>query len=237
MERPILFSAPMVSAILNGKKTVTRRIVKSTQSVTSISAQYPTTTDLGSGGAMTEMESESSTVTHSVAEDVCPFGQPGDQLWLKESFYAFGHWEAELNDSTQRDEWHFVDLTLSTGLTYQFVEPLDYVKTSRSDPRSGWWLRPSLFMPRRASRIDLEITAVHKERLRDITEEQAIAEGFSPLHDGTHGYFVNHMPPPNAGMSVTAVIAFAVFWQSLHGTQSWSENPWVWVIGFRRITS
>jgi hypothetical protein len=52
-----------------------------------------------------------------------------------------------------------------------------------------------------------------------------------------HGYYLNHLPPPHVGISVTAVIAFAVFWQSLNGTESWEENPWVWVVGFRRITS
>ncbi|WP_297836567.1 hypothetical protein [Pseudomonas sp.] len=236
MERPIIFSAPMVSAILNGKKTVTRRIIKPAESMSSPAGQHRTA-DLASGGNgnMAATATESATSTQALGEE-CPYGQTGDQLWLKESFYAFGHWEAEFNESTQRDEWHFLDLTLNSGLSYQYMEPADYVKTSRSDPRSGWWLRPSLFMPRRASRINLEITDVHKERLRDITEEQAQAEGFLPLHDGMHGYFMNHMPPPNAGMSVTAVIAFAVFWQSLNGTNSWNENPWVWVIGFRRIT-
>ncbi|MDB6143714.1 MAG: hypothetical protein JWP80_2758, partial [Pseudomonas sp.] len=155
----------------------------------------------------------------------------------KEPFYAFGHWEHHLNEDRQRQEWRFIDQTQSNGYSYQFSEPFDFVKMRRAHSPPGWWLRPSLFMPRRASRIDLEIVDVHTERLRDITDEQAQAEGFSPLYDGMHGYYLNHLPPPNVGVSVTAVIAFAVFWQSLNGVDSWDENPWVWVVGFRRVTT
>lgn len=202
MDRPIIFSPPMVSAILSGKKTVTRRIIKTPGS-----------------------------------QKTCPYGQPGDRLWLKESFYAFGYWENRFNQQHQREEWHFIDQTHASGHDYQFTAPTDYVKKPRADNRLAWWLRPSLFMPRRASRIDLQIVDVHMERLRDITDEQAQAEGFSPLYDGMHGYYLNHLTLPNVGISVTAVIAFAVYWQSLNGTESWEENPWVWVVGFRRITS
>ncbi|MEB0123797.1 hypothetical protein QN391_24385 [Pseudomonas sp. CCI1.2] len=235
MERPILFSAPMVTAILRGKKTVTRRIVKQVES--SASASQRPSLALSMGSEMEQTTIEPSSVPLHVADEACPYGQPGDLLWLKESFYAFGRWEARFSKDLYRDEWRFLDLTSTSGLTYQYKQPADYLKTARSDPRPCWWLRSSVFMPRRASRITLEITEVHKERLRDIPDEQAIAEGFSALHDGMHGYFANHLPPPSAGISTTPVIAFAVFWQSLNGVESWDDNPWVWVVGFRRITS
>ena len=225
----------MVTAILRGKKTVTRRIVKQVES--SASASQRPSLALSMGSEMEQTTIEPSSVPLHVSDEACPYGQPGDLLWLKESFYAFGRWEARFSKDLYRDEWRFVDLTLNSGLTYQYKQPADYLKTARSDPRPCWWLRSSVFMPRRASRITLEITDVHKERLRDITDEQAIAEGFSALHDGMHGYFANHLPPPSAGISTTPVIAFAVFWQSLNGVESWDDNPWVWVVGFRRITS
>lgn len=231
MERPIIFSPPMVSAILNGKKTVTRRIVKSPGRV---AARHDTPRHSGSGEPAVETSVETS---HEFTQQTCPYGQPGGRLWLKESFYAFGHWQNRFNQEHQRKEWHFIDQTHASGHDYQFTEPAGYVKQPRADDRPAWWLRPSLFMPRRASRIDLEIVNVHMERLRDITDEQAQAEGFSPLHDGMQGYYLNHLPPPHAGVSVTAVIAFAVYWQTLNGPDSWYENPWVWVVGFRRVTS
>ncbi|MDB5984228.1 MAG: hypothetical protein JWQ69_5243 [Pseudomonas sp.] len=214
MERPILFSPPMVNAILNGKKTVTRRIVKSPDRMSG--AGHGT-----SNSASDAPSAEASTqAAHEFTQETCPYGQPGDRLWLKEAFYAFGHWENRFNEQHQREEWHFIDQTHPSGHDYQFTEPAGYVKKPRTDSHPAWWLRASLFMPRRASRIDLEIVDVHMERLRDITDEQAQAEGFSPLHDGMHGYYLNHLPPPHVGISVTAVIAFAVFWQSLNGAES-----------------
>jgi hypothetical protein len=229
----------MTRAILLGKKTVTRRIVK-------FPLRGLITTDpsaLGSSmpdGTQAET-SDSQPVTLGLGEmmpdgveNLCPYGPVGSRLWIKEAYYAFGQWQLRINDDTGHREWHFLDLTTQSGQQYQFRAPSGYVKTARTDPSPGWWLRPSLFMPRRASRIALEITDVRIERLRDITEDQALAEGFSAMHDGVHVYFDNHLPHPNPGLSVTAVIAFVVYWQSINGRDSWSDNPWVWVVGFRR---
>jgi hypothetical protein len=232
MERPIIFSPPMVSAIMNGKKTVTRRIVKTPGRMAAARHDMPSHPRSGEQSVETAVHAP-----HEFAQEACPYGQPGDRLWLKERFYAFGYWENRFNQQHPREEWHFIDQTHAGGHDYQFTKPAGYVKKHRADDRPAWWLRPSLFMPRRASRIDLEIVGVHMERLRDITDDQAQAEGFSPLYNGMHGYYLNHLPTPNVGMSVTAVIAFAVYWQSLNGKNSWEENPWVWVVGFRRITS
>lgn len=237
-ERPIIFSVPMVNAILAGKKNVTRRIVK-------FPLRRLVAKDRRSSGVLSpdgaHLESTDNpgqldlqTYIADGATDLCPYGQAGTTLWLKEAFYAFGRWEAHPRKKSDRDDWRFIDMTLESGRDYRFCEPEDYVKSSRAQPTPTWWLRPSLFMPRRASRVDLEVTEVRIERLRDITDEQARAEGFSPMHDGVHTYFVNHLPRPSSGMSVTAVIAFALYWQRLHGNESWNENPWVWVVSFRR---
>jgi len=238
-ERPIIFSAPMVNAILAGKKNVTRRIVKFPLRPMVSKDQPGPETHYG-GGMQRESDDSPAQIdlqSHFAegAAGLCPYGDAGTRLWLKEAFYAFGRWEKHPSTKRGRDVWRFIDMTLQSGHDYCFEEPARYVKTSRNDPGPTWWLRPSLFMPRRASRVDLEVTDVRIERLCDITDEQARAEGFSPMHDGVHMYFVNHLPHPSTGMSITAVIAFALYWQRLHGSDSWNENPWVWVVSFRRL--
>jgi hypothetical protein len=238
-ERPIIFSAPMVNAILAGKKNVTRRIVKFP--LRRLVAKDQAGPEAHYAGGMQQESSDSppqlDLQSHFAegAAGLCPYGQPGTTLWLKEAFYAFGRWEMHSNKKSGRNDWRFKDMTVESGRDYCFSEPANSVKTSRADPAPTWWLRPSLFMPRRASRVDLEVTDIRIERLRDITDEQARAEGFSPMHDGVHMYFVNHLPHPSTGMSITAVIAFALYWQRLHGNDSWNENPWVWVVSFRRL--
>ncbi|WP_426110561.1 hypothetical protein [Pseudomonas sp. DSP3-2-2] len=238
-ERPIIFSAPMVNAILAGKKNVTRRIVKFplrrlvAKDQAGPEAHYAGGSQQDSSDSPAQLDLQNHLAEG--ASDLCPYGQPGTTLWLKEVFYAFGRWETHPNKKNGRNDWRFIDMTLDSGRDYSVSEPANYVKASRADPAPTWWLRPSLFMPRRASRVDLEVTDIRIERLRDITDEQAQAEGFSPMHDGVHLYFVNHLPHPSTGMSITAVIAFALYWQRLHGIDSWSENPWVWVVSFRRL--
>ncbi|ORC58648.1 hypothetical protein BZK31_14215 [Pseudomonas floridensis] len=167
----------------------------------------------------------------------CPYGEPGTRLWLKEDFYAYGIWESRQERIKQRKAWRFKDLTQQTGRDYRFTMPDDYQKLSRDHPQAGWWLRPAVTMPRRASRVEIEITQVHIERLRDITDEQAQAEGFSAVHDGVHTYYANYLPAPRSGLSATPVIAFATYWQNVYGNESWIENPWVWVVGFRSLAS
>lgn len=237
-ERPIIFTPPMVNAILAGKKNVTRRVVK-------FHLRRLVATDHGgfkvrhSDGMQTQssdnpgqLDLQSQIADGSAVP--CPYGQVGTTLWLKEAFYAFGRWEAHANEKNGRQDWRFIDMTLESGREYCFSVPEHDARNSRADLAPAWWLRPSLFMPRRASRVELEVTDVRIERLRDITDEQAQAEGFSPMHNGVHLYFLNHLPHPRTGMSITAVIAFALYWQQLHGAQSWNENPWVWVVSFRR---
>jgi|SRR5476651_2803927 len=243
MDRPIIFSPPMVRAILTGKKTVTRRIVKfpvRKQSAAEMdSMAYAPSNEHYADVALDPSDTrprESAGFIHQGSEQLCPYGQTGDRLWLKEPYYAYGCWESRVDEKTRREGWHFLDLTQQRGYSYQFSRPDDYSSRTREDPNPTWWLRPSLFMPRRASRLEVEVTDVSIERLRDISDEQARAEGFSPMYDGIHTYFVNHLAYPNTGMSITAVIAFAVYWQSLNGADSWDENPWVWVVSFRRLT-
>lgn len=216
-ERPILFSAPMVRALLDGSKTQTRRVVK-----------LPHTNPLGKwevlpwGGPNGGRTREGHTVPfqnvigHSRTGEIigCPHGQPGDRLWVREN-----GWERP--SLSPRDLREGAD----TWPPYEYdAEPLMCWEDGELK-RYGWKRRPSIHMPRWACRIDLQITAVRVERLQDISEADAIAEGCSPAHpddeDARHHY--------------TPRWAYEVLWEQINGAGSWAANPWVWVVEFRRI--
>lgn len=165
----------------------------------------------------------------------CPYGPTGTHLWVKEDFYAYGRWESRPDSGITRAAWHFIDMTLQSGQSYQYTTPEGYNRQHRAKSLPTWWYRPGRLMPRKASRTTLEVTDVHTEKLHDITDEQAQAEGFYPIHDSVHVYFANHLPAPHTGLSPTPVIAFATWWQRSQRELPWSENPEVWVISFRRL--
>lgn len=211
-ERPILFSAPMVRAILDGSKTVTRRIAKP--------IRHPDPGNVYAPGALV-LEHE----PQHVIDRCCPHGVPGDQLWVKETFYAWGRWETRYSAKKGRDEWHFVDMTLECGKAYLYAadgprpQPLAGKRDGGTTPK--WWKRPSIHMPRWASRITLEVTGVRVERLQDISEADALAEGVSAILDEMR--------------RATPRCDFQALWQSINGPGSWDANPWVWIVEFKRI--
>lgn len=135
------------------------------------------------------------------------FGAPGDRLWVKETF--------GVNRNTN-------------GIYYRATSP----DATRNGSCAKW--KPSIFCTRGASRITLKITAVRVERLNDISEADAMAEG-GMFHDGRpinhHGF--RHTPDGN--LWTTARASFASLWESINGAGSWETNPWVWVITFKRI--
>lgn len=184
-ERPILFSGPMVRAILNGQKTVTRRVVKSDWIQ---SDRAPLETSTG--------------VFHfwCSGEHVCPYGIPGDRLWVREA------WASIRVVQAPDQEW----------VVYREGD-------NRTDYGGPW--KPSIHMRRRDSRILLEIVAVRVERLQDITEEQALAEGVASCEQD--------LDPD--GNCYTPVELFSILWSSINGTDSWNANPWVWVVEFKRV--
>jgi len=201
-ERPILFSAPMVRAILEGRKTQTRRIVKPQPSPCGLRKL--------SGGDITATGLDASYWYGSdpfTEARKCPYGVPGDRLWVQETWCHIGsHSGPHTNGKS--------------------IEDVRY----RADGEGCVW-RPSIFMPRWASRITLEIEAVRVERLIEIRHEDCIAEGVSFPQltdddiDGSPDQFKNW------GRG-----AYRSLWESINGPGSWDDNPWVWVIQFRRIT-
>jgi hypothetical protein len=120
-ERPILFSAPMVRALQDGRKTQTRRIVKFQRNDDCF-----VMLDYGDGWwPYSSEDGESANVDGMEFPYKCPYSQPRERLWVKETFYAFGRWKTRFNPEKGRDEWHFIDMTQETCRAYQFDEPAD----------------------------------------------------------------------------------------------------------------
>ena len=221
---PTLFQFPMVQAIKRkvDPKTHTRRALK--------------------GTALEWLEVNPGFTPEFVAlpsNHLCPYGFAGDQLWVKETFFAWGRWETRFNAKKGRDEWHFIDMTLESGKEY-FYAADDDCPQPLSKRRSGgvlptWWKRPAIFMPRFASRITLAITAVRIERLQDISEADAMAEGAQALHwDGNAGP-ADLIDWPLKEEANPYRNGYALLWDSINGDGSWAANPWVWVIAFKRV--
>jgi hypothetical protein len=213
-ERPILFSAPMVRAILKGRKTVTRRPVKGGQ----IPTEDPAEEGRHRWSAIAQRDprygfcvfgSTEAECAKELAEFApCPYGKPGERLWVRET--------------TSED----CRGSISTA-TY----------TADGAPSNlEWWYSrrscPSIHMPRVACRILLEITDVRVERLWDIDDEQSLAEGIYSNPDVNDMYTADgdHHTSKRGG----ARSAFIHLWESTGG--DWNGNPWVWVIEFKQVT-
>lgn len=192
-ERPILFSGPMVRAILEGRKTVTRREVKKSAALDCLAAGF-----------------EPSFLTVPGNADLCPYGQPGDRLWVRETWARVG----------TGDPGYLV-----YRATYPNCLPPGVENVPADIRDEGYRWRPSIHMPRAASRILLEITAVRVERLQEISEEQARAEGYPADRERETG-----------GSGLDAWLWFRSLWGEINGPEAFSANPWVWVVEFKRVT-
>jgi hypothetical protein len=219
---PLLYKREMVQAILRevDPKTITRRTVKGTA------------LDWLSQGFTPEFVADPE-------NNLCPYGFAGDHIRVKETFYAFGRWETRFNAKKGRDEWHFVDMTLECGKEYSYPatdsHPLPMRGKRDVGVLPGWWKRPAIFMPTAASRITLEITSVRVERLQDISEADAMAEGIDleALAESQDRY--DMVADHNMTGRPTAIMAYRALWESINGPGSWDLNPWVWVVSFRAI--
>ncbi|EPO7863153.1 TPA: hypothetical protein ACVGMO_001172 [Pseudomonas aeruginosa] len=222
-ERPILFTGPMVRAILEGRKTVTRRVVK------------PPPDFLGS---MVDPNTPFKTLDAGLhARITCPYGEPGDRLWVRETWTDVNMcgapalaYRADEDIRDLMEEPGFLDDRGAFNYDDPRVKPYPFACWYAELDQARW--RPSIHMPRWASRILLEITAVRVERLQDISEEQALAEG-------VRGEPCDHARQACADIGCwgdTAKGAFGFLWESLNGEGSWVANPWVWVVEFKRVT-
>lgn len=203
-ERPILFSGPLVRAILEGRKTQTRRVAK---------------IKLDKHGFVEgELDDPA---------DHCPYGAPGDRLWVRET------WGVGTRPCPRRGWVDGIEYRADVDyledeydvLPLRVVDPPDGVELDSI--RGGW--RPSIHMFRWASRIDLEVTGVRIERLQDITEEDAKAEGVTPFP---------YDPEGDCWTDGKHRTAFNYLWGEINGwtwPKGWDANPWVWVVEFRRV--
>jgi len=210
-ERPILFSAPMVRALLDGSKTQTRRIMKPQPEPTP--ADYPGPTGhwwpSNNVQSMVHVEQELQNQHGSwggFCADCCPHGRIGDRLWVRETVADIG-----------------------ARLTY------------RADTDDGahcmvkrW--TPSIHMPRWASRILLEIVSVRVERLQDISEADCWAEGIDAVDGSLGDMKIIDLARRMNRCFEDAAPTYAALWEQINGAGSWDANPWVWVVEFKRVT-
>lgn len=231
-ERPVIFNGEMVRAILDGRKTQTRRVIKN-QRVGDCWGVKPAESPLCERHSH-DWWLPTGTKPYS-ALPVCPFGQVGDRLWVRETWADVNHDGhpaiAYRADGGLRvigeDDGEEEDPNLEKYWFAQWYADLI------SGAEGNW--RPSIHMPRWASRITLEITAVRVERLNDISEEDARAEGVKPAGDMLPDYPDTFLTPK--GDFATAEVAFQRLWQSIYGEESWAANPWVWVIEFKQVSA
>ncbi|ALU60925.1 hypothetical protein ACA40_14040 [Pseudomonas syringae pv. lapsa] len=209
-ECPILFSAPMVRAILEGRKTVTRREVKKLAALDCLAAGFEPAFLALPGNA-----------------DLCPYGKVGDQLWVQETWYC-DHLEVMRGPYLKPDDLDIGEALNAGTLVYAADGLAPY------EQEQPTW-KPSIHMPRWVSRILLEITDVRVERLQDISEEQAKAEGVRLMRDGSDTWVSREGPENLVTPWPTAKEAFRDLWESINGSDSWDANPWVWAITFGRV--
>lgn len=224
-ERPILFSAPMVRAILEGRKTVTRRELKKQAALDCLAAGFEPAFLALPGNA-----------------DLCPYGQPGERLWVRETWGVISHdfdehgnmvdWKPDRPASAIR-EMRFGRGYYSGHVIYRADGEAEWAgdDDGGGDDRSAW--KPSIHMPRIASRILLEITKVRVERLQDITGDQAEAEGV----DVAMCQLYLESSPSRFECKEAVIHGFAGLWESINGAGAWDANPWVWVVEFKRVTT
>lgn len=198
-ERPILFSAPMVRALLDGRKTQTRRVIK---------PQPPNYIDELHGNEFSKRapyKCYDSETNHEIGfgfqddDDTfyrCPYGTAGDRLWVREAFHKI------------------------PGNTGACV----YRASCENGSERNYKFKPSIHMPRWASRITLEITGVRVERVQDISDHDAFAEGVANQRQRESTWYEGKA----SGM-------FKELWQSINGPDSWALNPWVWCVEFKNV--
>jgi len=198
-ERPILFKGPLVRAILEGRKTVTRRALKMPHALWETSAT----------GELVPIPAN------------CPYGKPGDRLWVRETWYC-DHFEVMRGPYFKPDDLDIGE-ALDDGTLVYAADGL----TPYEQEQPAW--KPSIHMPRWACRILLEVTAVRVERLQDISAAQALAEGVRSANDGFFEV------DKNVCLGADPRESFEMLWRSTGG--NWDANPWVWVVDFKRVTS
>jgi hypothetical protein len=211
-EIPLLFSTPMVQAILEGRKIMTRRIVKPQPAISDDTVYKRHNQDIWDSAEWGE-------------EWKCPYGKVGDLIWVRESCRTIGGHAAKPD--------------------YSVMSPNDFVY--KADESWNGPFKPSIHMPKAAARIWLQVTDVRVERLQEISEHDAKAEGIEQikvcnLSDPNdkiryRDYHYSDAMHPKARLWYTAKRSFETLWQSINGEECWNQNPWVWCVSFKVLST
>jgi hypothetical protein len=213
--KPIIFSAPMINALLDGRKAQTRRVVKPQPAdgkhlegwvIDSTNAKDIGKACWGRGCGALSYDNE---------RIRCPYGQPGDLLWVREAC-------AEPTSLDPGPTFFRADYPACVPSHFENVPPIDRVR----------W-KPSIHMRRDQSRLTLQITDVRVQRLQEISEADADAEVFGG--DFPHAVLPHLFPDADAAGRMSIPECFRVLWESINGPESWDANPWVWSLSFRVI--
>jgi len=211
-EHPAIFNGWSIGHILADEKTHTRRI-----------ADYPQFKNCGPDGGWWPVVNTADTPFGDETPVECPYGQPGDVLWVREAFRL-----PECYDHLSPRE--YVDDTSIHAVKYEAHQPYDKQYGGYRWGRK----RPSIYLPRELCRLRLCVEDVRVERVQEISAEDALNEGISDCE--------NQDTPPHdikvdGQWCATPIDAFAALWDSIHGDGAWEENPWVWVVEFSRINN
>jgi hypothetical protein len=221
-EHPILFNREMIRALHSGRKTQTRRMVTPMRGMQS---EWLTIEGINRSPRLYTCHTNPDRLFGAQMEHPrggplgwvkCPYGEPGDRLWVRET------WSADFANHYPYDRvWYAADSDRAHDIEIRDGVKGIYSPESREFVPFRW--RPSIHMPRAASRTDLEITRVRVERLQDISEEDAEAEGVD---------FLRHVP--DADETLSARDLYRILWDSINEARGfgWSTNPWVWVVEF-----
>ena len=239
-ERPILFNALMVKAILEGRKTQTRKV---------LSFEHPVVTGFTPNGEHGYWKGTAKNeaviqqyITSFPFTIKCPFGVVGDRLWVRETwstvnlygeialaYKADGEVTRVVENESFQDEDGLINYDDPRLEKYSFAAWADDLL----EGKEGNW-KPSIHMPRWVSRILLEITNVRVERLNQISRADAVKEGLHQL-PATGRYVINKGDQYFGGASSNPCEVFQWLWDEINGTGSWNKNPWVWVTEFKVI--
>lgn len=253
-DRPILFSAPMVRALLDGRKTQTRRVLARAR----VFATPDTNPHTLSGNDMARALQNADGFQH-LGEDgwfweadafewqapaertrwLAHIGYaPGDRLYVREEYYQRGHWEPVEGERTRggKQKWGF----MPADAVVLFDAPAEHRKgRHHADPAAvAWHRRLGRFMPRKYSRMTLTVTEVRVERLAECSEADAIAEGIAEYPcEGPHRgpdatYWTAEKGHPEHGARSTPVAAYRALWETINGEGSWAANPWIVAVSF-----
>lgn len=248
-DRPIIFSAPMVRAIIDGRKTQTRRIIKPQPNIDRFGNFCWNGSNFGQSFNGPNINAIASPLPSSKTKRVhCPYGKPGDRLYVKEAAWMWCERKPNGTTKTGKQKWFYAPL-VSAPVFYCADHP-DKPKLNISHQNTGnewgWRKKVGRFLPRWASRILLDKTNVRVERLNDISTDDAIAEGLKALtkdgslikygipdldgHPGNdnHGWHWRHW-------DADPKRAFRKLWESINGQESWDLNLFVWAIEFKIV--